>query len=338
MKRPFWQSAGIHLVTRNPNGWLAVTPDFLRAYYTRPEVHPIETSCAEEVRLFEDLMADPELGVADSRLEKIADQDAADNYRVVLAFRAFLLEQKTIEAAYLALIKAPTLRIPPVFLDQLVHLILRNALDGTKHPIHLRAAELFFREQSVSTGEGRILLADEEIVDLHARAQTETGLAQLLIETGTPQRQVSLDVLSEDNKDIYWPRSDKFDTVIDVVFGEPGLDALARVIETWIWHLLKIEVRVEPRPRLEDSDWRWHIGLDKEASRILNALYEGKLPSPKDFEQIIGLFRLRIKDQGRLIERARDHPIYLGLAKTSAGRLKLKPQNLLLNLPLRKTD
>ncbi|MEO1794366.1 MAG: hypothetical protein AAFU50_07150 [Pseudomonadota bacterium] len=27
-----------------------------------------------------------------------------------------------------------------------------------------------------------------------------------------------------------------------------------------------LEVRVEPRPRLDDTDWRWHIGLDAEAT------------------------------------------------------------------------
>ena len=42
MMRDFWKSAGMHLCTVNRNGWLDVTPDFLRAYYTRPEVHPVE--------------------------------------------------------------------------------------------------------------------------------------------------------------------------------------------------------------------------------------------------------------------------------------------------------
>ena len=115
--------------------------------------------------------------------------------------------------------------------------------------MRLRAAELFFREQSASTDDGRLMLADEEIVEMHARAGSETGLGQLLAETGTPMKSVALDVLDEDNKSIYWARSDRFDTVIDFRFEQPAPDAFARVVESWLEHLLKIEARVEPRPQ-----------------------------------------------------------------------------------------
>ena len=67
METRFWKSAGPHLVERNDAGWLSVTPDLIRAYLTRPEVHPIETSCAKEVALFEALMADPFAAVPDDR-------------------------------------------------------------------------------------------------------------------------------------------------------------------------------------------------------------------------------------------------------------------------------
>ena len=67
MRREFWKSAGLHLLETGPQGWLEVTPDFLRAYYTRPEVHPIETSCAAEIELHEALMAEPFLEVPPAR-------------------------------------------------------------------------------------------------------------------------------------------------------------------------------------------------------------------------------------------------------------------------------
>jgi hypothetical protein len=35
-----------------------------------------------------------------------------------------------------------------------------------------------------------------------------------------------------------------------------------------------------------------------------------------------------------MLERVRGRPVYLGLAMTPAQRLKLKPHNLLTNLPL----
>ena len=65
----FWKSAGLHLVTRGENGWLSVTPDYLRAYYTRPEIHPVAESCPAEHALFEKLMADPFATAAPGELE-----------------------------------------------------------------------------------------------------------------------------------------------------------------------------------------------------------------------------------------------------------------------------
>lgn len=331
--RDFWKSAGLHLVEIGPENWLKVTPQLLLAYWTRPEVHPIETSCSEEIRLHEELLADPFMPVDETRLSRLADPDAADNYRVVLRFRELLTSAGTIEGAYLKLVRSTGVAIPPVFLDQMVHLILRNVLKDVCDPMRLRAAELFFREQTVSTDGGQLLLADEEIVEMHARSG-ETGLAQLLAETGTPMRTVELDVLHEDNKEIYWARSDRFDTVIDFRFEQPALDAFARVIEAWLEHLIQLEVRVEPRPKIEDTDWRWHIGLDREATRILNALYEGKAVGADDLSRIVALFRMSIRDDRAVIDRVRGRPIYLGLAMTEKNRVKMKPQNLIANLPV----
>ena len=144
--RDFWKSAGMHLLERNAEGWLAVTPQFLRAYYTRPEVHPVETSCAAEVALHEALMADPLRPVEEAQLTALADAEAADNYRVVLTYRDVLVKAGSIEGAYLKLMRGAHVAIPPVFVDQMVHLILRNVLAECTDPIRLRAAELFFRE------------------------------------------------------------------------------------------------------------------------------------------------------------------------------------------------
>lgn len=323
----------MHLVERGPEGWLRVTPQLLRAYYTRPELHPVEGSCEAEVRLHEELMADPLRPVEPAQLEALADAEAADNYRLVLAYRDILVRAGTIEGAYLRLMRQPGVSIPPVFIDQMVHLILRNILDRCADPIRLRAAELFFREQSASTDDGRLMLADEEIVEMHARTQTETGLGQLLAETGTPMKSVELDVLDDDTRDIYWARSDRFDTVIDFRFGQPAPDAFARVVEGWLRHLLRIETRLEPRASIEDPDWRWHIGLDRESTRILNTLYAGKTPPLEDMASIVGLFRMRIVDERMVLDRVKGKPVYLGLAMDGRKRVKMKPQNLLTNLP-----
>ena len=145
---------------------------------------------------------------------------------------------------------------------------------------------------------------------------------------------MTLDVLNNDNADIYWPRSDRFDTVVDFRFELPAVDAFARVIESWLSHLVRIDVKVEPRSNLQDSDWRWHIGLDVEATNILNTLYQGEALAPGSMERLIGLFRMHILDDRLVIDRVKGRPVYLALAMTEEDRVRMKPQNLLVNLPL----
>lgn len=332
--RDYWRSAGYHLLERNSDGRLTPTADFLRAYFTRPEVHPVEESCPAEHALFDQIMADPFRTVSEAEIDAIVDEDARANYRVVLGFRDLLVSSGSIESAYLALFstgKPPT--IPPVFIDQMVHVILCNILDGTRDPMRLRAAELFFREQNVSLNDKRVMLADEEIVEMYASTGGLGGLGQLLIESNTT-KQVTLDVIDEDNADIYWPRSDRFDTVIDFRFTQPALDAFARVLEAWVQHFLGIDCRIQPMQSIKDERWSWHVGLDAEATRILNALYNGDEVQSLDVEQIIGLFRMDVRDRKAMRETMRGKPVYLGIAMTRGGRLRMKPQNLLTNLPL----
>ena len=279
-------------------------------------------------------MADPFTVLEEAEIGGFADADAQDNYRVVLGFRDLLQQHKTVESAYLNLMKSGDIKIPPVFVDQMVCVIVRNILTPCHDPIRIRAGELFFREQIVTTGEGRLMLADDEIVEMYAKTGGGGGLGQLLVDSNTPMPSVELDVLSEDNRDIYWQRSDRFDTVIDFRFTQPALDAFARVIEAWIRHFYQLEVRCQPKKSIEDEKWSWHIGMDAESTRLLNALYMEKHLSFEDLEQIVALFRLEIIDQSAIEPSMRGRPVYLGLAMTRAKKIFMKPQNLLLNLPL----
>ena len=142
------------------------------------------------------------------------------------------------------------------------------------------------------------------------------------------------DVIDETNKDAYWLRSDRFVMVVDFRFTQPALDAFARVAEAWIEHFLRLEVRIEPRQSIKDEQWSWHIGMDRTSNRILNTLYEGKELAPGDDELLIALFRMRVEDDSALVETMRSKPIYLGLAMNPQKIIKMKPQNLLMNMPL----
>ncbi len=246
----FWKSSGFHLVRRNANGWLEVTPEFLRAYYARPEIHPVEDSCAAEIALYERLMADPFLAVSTSDLDALADADTADNYRVVLRFRDHLAAHGTLEAAYAALFAGGPIAIPPVFIDQMVHLILRNILDAETDPITLRAAELFFREQIATIGEDRLMLADAEMVEIPPKAAS--AVPSFEHSPAAARARLSLDVLTPETADEYWARSDRFDTALDFRFTQPGSDALATVMSRWIRHFLGVDTRIQSMASIRD--------------------------------------------------------------------------------------
>ncbi len=331
----FWKSAGMHLVERDANGWLRVTDDYLRAYFTRPEIHPIEESCRAEHALFEKLMTEPTVAVVESEIEAIEDADAADNYRILLRFRDHLTKYQTLEAAYAALFGGEPISIPPVFIDQMVHLILRNVLDGVDDPMRVRAAELFFREQVITLGDDQLMLADQEIVEMQSQSGFG-GLGQLLAEAGTPTREVALDVMNEENKSSYWSRSDNFDMAIDFRFTQPAPDALGRVIEAWIEHFLKIKTRIQAVKSIHDEAWAWHVGCDLESTRILNALYEGQTIPDDQLLNILSLYKMEFVNPGDAMDSVRGKPVYLGVAMNSEKRLILKPQNLLMNLPLQR--
>jgi Family of unknown function (DUF6352) len=326
----FWRSSGYRLLTPDPSGRLPVSDDFLRAFWLRPEVAPVAESCAEELALHDALMADPRLAVAPERLARFADPDARDNYAAVLRMRERLLASPTMEAAYLDMVQTGSSGIPPLFLDQLVHVFLRHLLAVCDDPIRLRAAELLFREQKVTIQGGAIMLADEETVEM--RASGNPG--RLLLEDDAPARHVELDVLDEANAAIYWARSDRFDTVLDLSFARPGLDALCRVLEVWVRHFTGAAVSIKPLQRIDDQRWAWHVGLDSEASALLNDLYDGEEIDEARRARLLALFRLEFRDPADMLERVRGRPVYLGLAMTPAQRLKLKPHNLLTNLPL----
>jgi len=116
--------------------------------------------------------------------------------------------------------------------------------------------------------------------------------------------------------------------------SQSGLKALAAVLERWVLHTQGVRVHITPEPRVDDPAWRWHIGLDVEASALLNDLYEGEPVDEARLGRLISLFRLRFDNPAEQREDLRGKPVYLGLAMSPQGQLKLKPQNLLLNLPL----
>ena len=235
----------------------------------------MEESCADEARIHAALMSDPRLSVSSQDLSLVKDEDARHNYEVVLRFRDRLLAAGTVEGFYLGLFKGGKIDVPPLFIDQLAHVILRNVLDGCDDPLRLRAGELFFREQKATIKDGHALLADLETVEMNASGNRYGSIGRLIVETQGDLASTELDVIDRANAATYWERESKHDTVISLTYGRPALDALGKVIEAWIAHFLALSVSVKPIRKIEEERWAWHVGLDAESTAILNELWAG---------------------------------------------------------------
>lgn len=326
--REFWVSSGHHLARRGEGGGLLLTDELLLAYIARPELVPPAEACAAERALHAALLDAPRRRVRPDEVAALLDPDARENWTVLLAFRDRLLAAPTLEAAYLDLARRGAGGLPPLFLNQLVHLILRNALEGCEDPLVLRAAELLFRSQRVSIHEGRVLLADAEVIEAN-EGQNPSPLVAMLGKEPVAE----LDVLDEGNAWTYWSRSDAHDTVLD--WSAPrSREALARAVEAWIAHLLHAEARIEPVETVADRDWRWFVGLDADATRIGNALWRGEEVEEDARGQMLGLFRLDFAPGAPVDPRVAGHPAYLLLAMNADKTLRMKPQNLVAGLPM----
>lgn len=324
----FWLACGHHLLDRDEGGGLLVTDAFLKAYLARPELTPPADACAVERALHRNLLADPRRPVPAAEIAALADADARENWEVMIAFRDLLAGHKTLEAAYLAIVRQ-SIKVPHIFLNQIVHVILRNVLDACTDAYVLRAAELFFRPQKLTVHEGSLLAADEETIS----GLGDKPLSPLVSMLGLPAA-AEIDVLNDANAREYWQRSDRFDLALDLTAGRRGLAALATLIEHWIAHLIAVKVKVESLVELRDAALTWYVGLDAEATRIGDQLWNGESVDDASRESIVALYRLEFDDPGMVSEKVRGEPVYLMAAMTADKVLRLKPQNLVTGLPV----
>lgn len=332
-----WPPCGYRLLKVTAEHQLQVTDAFLRHFFSRPELLPVATSCARERALHQALLDDPGRPVAELELGVLDDPDARENYRVALAFRHLLVQQGTLDRAYLALVGGKAGQMtPPVLMNLLTQILLAHLLDRETDPFRLRAAELFFRPQKVSLEEG-VLLADAEVLERRRHGPGgNTALQRLLRQAQEEAGRVqnTLEVLTRENAQRYWEQNEAFQLAFSLNPGEPGVAALGRVLEAWIGHFYHLSTRIEWIGRIEEGNWGWHIGLDLDSNQILNALYRGEPVEDKDLRRILALFKLEGADTGRLRPELAGRPVHLAIAMDREHLVRLKPQNLLLNLPI----
>lgn len=358
MHPDFWPACGYTLLERNADGWCVPTPAYLAAWLARPELALVPESCRAETRLHEALRQDPLRPVPPAELAALKDADARENYAHFLALRDALVQAGTLEAWLLGLWRSGHIRVPPLFIDLVVQAVLRGLLDGrgeaAPDAFEARAAEMLFRTQRLSTHEGRLLAGDKETLDLQRETHGFGDLGRLLAQAAQPVKAVQMRVLQPDNAAAYWAEAarpgGRHGFLLDLTHeikqelghglefhlthAHSGLKALSRVLERWVGHLLGVEVRITPQARIDDAQWRWHLGLDAEASKLLDDLYEARPVDDERMARLVSLFRLEFADRGDMRADVAGKPVYLGLMRNADQLLRLKPQNLLLNLPL----
>jgi hypothetical protein len=330
--KDFWLSCGHHLLDRDAGGGLVVTDEFLKVYLARPELTPPPEACVVETTLHAALMADPRRAVGTDEIGAIADGDARENWQVMIEFRDHLVRHKTLEAAYLAIVRSGT-RVPHIFINQLVHVILRNALHGCEDPFVLRAAELFFRTQRMTLHEGSLIAADEETI----AGTSGTPASPLVSMLGLP-KEADIDIMAEENAEHYFEHSDLFHVALDLTAGRRGLVALAEAMRRWIMHVLNLDVAIEPLTELREAKFTWYVGLDSDGSKIGDRLWNGDELDEASAARVVGLFSLTFGDPGVVTQKVRGDPVYLILAMTPDKLLRFKPQNLVTGLPVRHLE
>ena len=140
-------------------------------------------------------------------------------------------------------------------------------------------------------------------------------------------------MLDRANAAIYWERESRHDTVISLTYGRPALDAFCRVIELWIEHFLSVKVQIKPVRKIDEPRWAWHIGLDAESTAILNELWAGSEIEQGRMRNILAIFALQFDEPAAMRADIAGRTVYLALA-CEDGVVRMKPQNLLTNLPL----
>jgi len=329
--------------------WLAPSHEFFRPMLALAELAPVDESCADERRLHERLATAPMRAVDPSALAAIADADARENYVVFLAFRDAVVAAGSLEAYYLRLVRGGPIAVPPAFIDALVAAIVARLVDVRASAIERRAAQLLYRTQRVAVREGRVLCADRDAADRASEASSGIDLVRQLIASAGGDHS-ALPVLGASNAREFDAAADPFAFVLDLSHeiandlghglsftmarSDSGMTALAHVLERWIGHFLDVVTTIRPLQRIDDPAWRWHVGLDVEATALLNDLYRGDAPDADRLQRLIGLFRLDFADPREMRADVAGKPVYLGLAMNAEQTLKLKPQNLLINLPL----
>jgi len=352
--RDIWPAAGLGHLAHTVEGGLQPTPAYWHHLLQRPELALVDESCRAERRLHRALQSDPQHSVSASDLQALQDADARQNYGHFIGLRDAVNKAGTLQAWYLQLFRHGQIDTPPLFIDLVAQAIVQHTLPQHSDALHARAAELLFRPQRITLQGDHVLAADSATLAEQQATQGLGDIGRLLAQAQVPLKSLQLPVLDPADAAGYWAEAARpafrsrylldltHQVQRDLGHGVQftlgltrcGLKPLAAVLQGWVQHLLGVQVRIEPVQQIDDPQWRWHLGLDAQASALLNDLYEGREVEPERMRRLVSLFRLDFADPAEMRRDVAGKPVYLGMMADEQQQLRLKPQNLLLNLPL----
>ena len=246
----FWPASGFSQLEGNSRGWLLPTDGYLRLFLARPELALVEESCPAEIALHEALMARPQRAFTSTEqtaaLADLADADVRANYTHFFNFRDGLLAAGTLENYYLATIRSGNITVPPLFIDLVAQACLRNVLNDATDAFEVRAGEMLFRPQRITTQDGQVLSGDLAVLDLLNETGGLGDMGRLLAQNNAPMRAVNLAVLTDSSAQAYWDSGERHNYLLDLTHevtndlshgltftltrARSGLTALARVL------------------------------------------------------------------------------------------------------------
>src|SRR5216683_2122847 len=164
-------------------------------------------------------------------------------------------------------------------------------------------------------------VGDEEVLG----GLSPTPVLSLMSMLDAPS-EAQIDILSDENADSYWQRSDQFDMGLDLGDGGRVATALGEAMRCWVSHLLGIEVAIEPLSQLRDAKLTWYVGLDAEGTRIGDRLWHGETLDERTAGRLLALFHLDFSDPAVVADAVGQEPVYLIMALSSDQSLRMKPQ------------
>jgi hypothetical protein len=284
----FWVSTGHHLTRRDAAGELVVTDELGHGLAGAARADAARRRLCGRARAARGAAARAASPGGAAEIAAIADADARENWTQMLALRDRLLAAGTVERAYRALVREGMAGVPPLFVDQLAALALRNALDGLRGSVDAARGGAFLRPAARLVPRRRAA-AGERGGRRGRRARAHVPPLAAMFDGRPPVAE--LDVLTDETAPSYWSRSDAFAMAFNLTQSK-SREALARAIEAWVGHL---RWRRGPR-RAAGEDRRRGLalvrGLDAEGTRIGNAIWRGETLDAETLGRVLALFRL----------------------------------------------